>query len=123
MSLKRFIEIMYEMNLRNSIFVDNTADSNLAMIYENFLKKVIGVITCNKIACSSNYYYYKKLKEFSRNFNSPFLFETNVGASLPVISTLNDLINSGDQIYKIEAVLSGSLNFIFNQFIYNKNFF
>ncbi|BEH03728.1 bifunctional aspartate kinase/homoserine dehydrogenase I [Candidatus Karelsulcia muelleri] len=123
MSLKRFIEIMYEMNLRNSIFVDNTADSNLAMIYENFLKKGIGVITCNKIACSSNYYYYKKLKEFSINFNSPFLFETNVGASLPVISTLNDLINSGDKIYKIEAVLSGSLNFIFNKFIDNKNFF
>ncbi|WP_259158936.1 bifunctional aspartate kinase/homoserine dehydrogenase I [Candidatus Karelsulcia muelleri] len=123
MSLKRFIEIMYEMNLRNSIFVDNTADSNLAMRYENFLKKGIGVITCNKIACSSNYYYYKKLKEFSINFNSPFLFETNVGASLPVISTLNDLINSGDKIYKIEAVLSGSLNFIFNQFIDNKNFF
>ncbi|MFU7501830.1 MAG: bifunctional aspartate kinase/homoserine dehydrogenase I [Candidatus Karelsulcia muelleri] len=123
MYLKRFIEIMYEMNLRNSIFVDNTADSNIAMIYENFLKKGIGVITCNKIACSSNYYYYKKLKELSINFNSPFLFETNVGASLPVISTLNDLINSGDKIYKIEAVLSGSLNFIFNKFIYNKNFF
>src|SRR5436190_1772975 len=123
MYLKIFIEIMYEMNLRNSIFVDNTADSNIAMIYENFLKKGIGVITCNKIACSSNYYYYKKLKELSINFNSPFLFETNVGASLPVISTLNDLINSGDKIYKIEAVLSGSLNFIFNKFIYNKNFF
>lgn len=64
MYLKRFIEIMYEMNLRNSIFVDNTADSNLAMRYEKFLKKGIGVITCNKIACSSNYYYYKNLKNY-----------------------------------------------------------
>lgn len=123
MDLNKFMEIMYEINLRNSIFVDNTANSNIAMIYENFLKKGIGVITCNKIACSSNYKYYKKLKELSRNLNSPFFFETNVGASLPVISTLNDLINSGDKIYKIEAVLSGSLNFIFNKFVYNKTFF
>ncbi|WP_110480010.1 bifunctional aspartate kinase/homoserine dehydrogenase I [Candidatus Karelsulcia muelleri] len=122
MDLKKFMEIMYEINFRNSLFVDNTANINIAMIYENFLKKGIGVITCNKIACSSTYDYYKKLKELSINFNAPFLFETNVGASLPVISTLNDLINSGDKIYKIEAVLSGSLNFIFNKFIEKKNF-
>ncbi|YCJ93614.1 MAG: bifunctional aspartate kinase/homoserine dehydrogenase I [Candidatus Karelsulcia muelleri] len=123
MDLKKFMEIMYEINFRNSLFVDNTANINIAMIYENFLKKGIGVITCNKIACSSTYDYYKKLKELSINFNAPFLFETNVGASLPVISTLNDLINSGDKIYKIEAVLSGSLNFIFNKFLETKNFF
>ncbi|YCJ92608.1 MAG: bifunctional aspartate kinase/homoserine dehydrogenase I [Candidatus Karelsulcia muelleri] len=123
MDLKKFMEIMYEINFRNSLFVDNTANINIAMIYENFLKKGIGVITCNKIACSSTYDYYKKLKELSINFNAPFLFETNVGASLPVISTLNDLINSGDKIYKIEAVLSGSLNFIFNKFLEKKNFF
>lgn len=123
MNSKDFIEIVHEFNLCNSLFVDNTANQNIAMIYEKFLEKGIGVITCNKIACSSEYAYYKKLKTLSNNFNCPFLFETNVGASLPVISTLNDLINSGDKIYKIEAVLSGSLNFIFNYFKENIPFF
>lgn len=114
--IKKFIKKVIELNLRNSLFVDNTDNKEISMIYHNFLQKGIGVITCNKIACSSNYDYYKKLKTISRNFNAPFLFETNVGAGLPIISTLNDLINSGDTILKIEAVLSGSLNFIFNNF-------
>ncbi|WP_185868600.1 bifunctional aspartate kinase/homoserine dehydrogenase I [Blattabacterium cuenoti] len=117
MNIISFIKKVWKLNLRNSLFVDNTASEETAKIYGEFLKHGIGVITCNKIACSSTYSQYKKLKTLSRNFNAPFLFETNVGASLPVISTLNDLINSGDKIHKIEAVLSGSLNFIFNHFI------
>ncbi|WP_185856252.1 bifunctional aspartate kinase/homoserine dehydrogenase I [Blattabacterium cuenoti] len=122
MNILYFMEKVWKFNLRNSLFVDNTASEEMAMTYEKFLKNGMGVITCNKIACSSDYNHYKKLKTLSRHFKSPFLFETNVGASLPVISTLNDLINSGDKIKKIEAVLSGSLNFIFNHFIGKKSF-
>ncbi|WP_185855618.1 bifunctional aspartate kinase/homoserine dehydrogenase I [Blattabacterium cuenoti] len=122
MNIYSFMKEVCKFNLRNSLFVDNTASEEMAMTYDKFLKNGIGVITCNKIACSSNYNNYKKLKILSRHFNAPFLFETNVGASLPVISTLNDLINSGDQINKIEAVLSGSLNFIFNHFVHNESF-
>ncbi|WP_341662762.1 bifunctional aspartate kinase/homoserine dehydrogenase I [Blattabacterium cuenoti] len=122
MNIYSFMEKVWKFNLRNSLFVDNTASEEMAMTYEKFLKNGIGVITCNKIACSSDYDHYKKLKTLSRHFKAPFLFETNVGASLPVISTLNDLINSGDKINKIEAVLSGSLNFIFNHFLGTKSF-
>ncbi|WP_185872335.1 bifunctional aspartate kinase/homoserine dehydrogenase I [Blattabacterium cuenoti] len=122
MNIYSFMEKVWKFNLRNSLFVDNTASEEMAMTYDKFLKNGIGVITCNKIACSSDYDHYKKLKILSRHFKAPFLFETNVGASLPVISTLNDLINSGDKINKIEAVLSGSLNFIFNHFIGKKSF-
>ncbi|XOD68321.1 MAG: bifunctional aspartate kinase/homoserine dehydrogenase I [Flavobacteriales bacterium AspAUS03] len=122
MNVTTFIQKIEKLNLRNSLFVDNTADQEMAATYENFLQKGIGVITCNKIACSSDYSYYKKLKTLARHFNAPFFFETNVGAGLPVISTLNDLINSGDKIHRIEAVLSGSLNFIFNHFIGNISF-
>ncbi|WP_185876951.1 bifunctional aspartate kinase/homoserine dehydrogenase I [Blattabacterium cuenoti] len=122
MTIYFFMEKVWKFNLRNSLFVDNTASEEMAMTYDKFLKNGIGVITCNKIACSSDYNHYKKLKTLSRHFKAPFLFETNVGASLPVISTLNDLINSGDKINKIEAVLSGSLNFIFNHFIGKKSF-
>jgi aspartokinase/homoserine dehydrogenase 1 len=74
------------------------------------------VVACNKIACSSSYEYYKKLKGLATEFNTSFLFETNVGASLPIIGTLNDLLRSGDKITKIEAVLSGTLNFVFNNY-------
>ncbi len=122
MNIYSFMEKVWKFNLRNSLFVDNTASKEMAMTYDKFLKNGIGVITCNKIACSSDYDHYKKLKTLSRHFKAPFLFETNVGASLPVISTLNDLINSGDKINKIEAVLSGSLNFIFNHFLGKKYF-
>ncbi|WP_185862252.1 bifunctional aspartate kinase/homoserine dehydrogenase I [Blattabacterium cuenoti] len=122
MNIYSFMEKVWKFNFRNSLFVDNTASEDMAMIYDKFLKNGIGVITCNKIACSSDYDHYKRLKTLSRHFKAPFLFETNVGASLPVISTLNDLINSGDKINKIEAVLSGSLNFIFNHFIGEKSF-
>jgi len=105
-----------ELNLRNSIFVDNTADENVSQEYKRYLENNIGVVTCNKIACADSFQNYKTLKNISRKFNSPFLFETNVGAGLPVIDTLSNLIASGDQIIKIEAILSGSLNYIFNNF-------
>ncbi len=105
-----------ELNYRNSIFVDNTADGNIAGLYADYLKESVAVVTCNKIACSSNYSNYLNLKKLAREYNAPFLFETNVGAGLPIIDTLKNLIASGDKVSKIQAVLSGSLNFIFNNF-------
>jgi len=109
-------------NLRNSIFIDNTASEIISKEYSKYLNNSIGVVTCNKIACADELKNYKKLKNISRKFNSPFLFETNVGAGLPVIDTLNNLVASGDRIIKIQAILSGSLNFIFNNFKKGKSF-
>ncbi|NIK91734.1 bifunctional aspartate kinase/homoserine dehydrogenase I [Mangrovimonas sp. CR14] len=103
-------------NLRNSIFVDVTANKDVANLYDAYLRENIAVVACNKIACSSNFANYAQLKFLSRKYNAPFLFETNVGAGLPVIDTLNNLIASGDKITSIQAVLSGSLNFVFNNF-------
>lgn len=117
-----FIEKVAALNLRNSIFVDITANADVAAIYERFLKQSVGVVTCNKIACASAYDNYKKLKKLSRQYNAPFLFETNVGAGLPIIDTVKNLIASGDKVHKIQAVLSGSLNFIFNNFDENNSF-
>ena len=111
-----------QFNLRNSIFVDNTADDRVSKEYKRYLENNIGVVTCNKIACADSFKNYKILKNVSRKFNSPFLFETNVGAGLPVIDTLSNLIASGDQIIRIEAILSGSLNYIFNNFINDDTF-
>ncbi|MDG1778627.1 MAG: bifunctional aspartate kinase/homoserine dehydrogenase I [Flavobacteriaceae bacterium] len=111
-----FFEKAKELNLRNSVFVDITANEAIAKTYEHYLEESIAVVACNKIACSSNIQYYERLKTLSRKYNAPFLFETNVGAGLPVIDTLNHLIASGDRIIAINAVLSGSLNFIFNNF-------
>ncbi|MCL4151753.1 UNVERIFIED_CONTAM: hypothetical protein GTU68_051430 [Idotea baltica] len=91
-------------------------------MYEGYLRNNIAVVTCNKIACASELKNYKTLKEVSREFNAPFLFETNVGAGLPIIDTLKNLVNSGDRIHKIQAVLSGSLNFVFNNFNENTTF-
>lgn len=113
---KDFFEKAKELNLRNSVFVDITANEDIAKTYEHYLEESIAVVACNKIACSSNIQYYERLKTLSRKYNAPFLFETNVGAGLPVIDTLNHLIASGDRILAIKAVLSGSLNFIFNNF-------
>jgi aspartokinase/homoserine dehydrogenase 1 len=121
-NVSEFIAKAKELNLRNSIFVDITANENIASIYEQFLKQNIAVVTCNKIACSSKFENYKNLKNLSRKYNAPFLFETNVGAGLPIIDTLKHLIASGDKINKINAVLSGSLNFIFNNFSETYNF-
>lgn len=111
-----FISRTKALNLRNSIFVDITANTEVSLTYEYYLRQNIAVVTCNKIACSSEYENYANLKRLSRKYNAPFLFETNVGAGLPIIDTLKHLIASGDQIHKIQAVLSGSLNFIFNNF-------
>jgi aspartokinase/homoserine dehydrogenase 1 len=115
-NVSEFISRSKQLNLRNSIFVDITANSDIASIYDQFLSKNIAVVTCNKIACSSAFENYSNLKSLSRKYNAPFLFETNVGAGLPIIDTLKHLIASGDKIHRINAVLSGSLNFIFNNF-------
>ncbi len=119
---KAFISKVKELNLRNSIFVDITANEAVANTYAHYLEENVAVVTCNKIACSSAYENYSHLKQLSRKFNAPFLFETNVGAGLPLIDTLKHLIASGDKINRINAVLSGSLNFIFNNFSETYNF-
>ncbi len=119
---EKFLYTVKELNLRNSIFVDITANESVSKTYEQYLKRNIAVVTCNKIACASEYDNYKKLKKLSRQFNAPFLFETNVGAGLPIIDTVKNLIASGDKVNKIQAVLSGSLNFIFNNFNENNTF-
>ena len=111
-----FVAKVKELNLRNSIFVDITANESVSKLYEKFLKESVAVVTCNKIACASEYDNYKHLKNLSRQYDAPFLFETNVGAGLPIIDTVKNLVASGDKINKIQAVLSGSLNFIFNNF-------
>ena len=116
MSLHELIEFISEKNLRNSIFLDNTANADVAACYARLLQKSISVVACNKIACSGDYAQYKKLKDLAREFTTSFHFETNVGAGLPVIGTLNDLMRSGDEIESIEAVLSGTLNFVFNYY-------
>ncbi len=116
MNLDDFSEKIIEHNLRNSVFADITANDDIAATYGKFLEKSISVVACNKVAASSDFAYYEKLKNLAREFNSSFLFETNVGAGLPVIGTLNDLLHSGDKINKIEAVLSGTLNFVFNHY-------
>lgn len=112
----KFFENVRALNFRNSIFVDNTASADVSKNYANYLKNNISVVTCNKIASSSNYAYYKELKQLAKEYNAPYLFETNVGAGLPIIDTLKHLIASGDKVRKIQAVLSGSLNFVFNTF-------
>ncbi|NND10625.1 MAG: bifunctional aspartate kinase/homoserine dehydrogenase I [Flavobacteriaceae bacterium] len=117
-----FFNTVKKLNLSNSIFMDVTANEDIAETYEAYLKESISVVACNKIACSSNYDNYQELKSLSKKYNASFLFETNVGAGLPVIGTLNNLVNSGDDIHSIHAVLSGSLNFIFNNFNEEKSF-
>ena len=111
-----FVERVKKLNFRNSIFVDNTASEAVSKSYGDYLKSSISVVTCNKIACSSSFDAYKELKQLAKQYNAPFLFETNVGAGLPIIDTLKNLIASGDRVLKIQAVLSGSLNFVFNNF-------
>ena len=103
------------MNIFNSVFVDCTASAEVASLYKDFLMNNISVVAANKIAASSEYSVYSELKQIARRRGVKFLFETNVGAGLPIINTINDLINSGDKILKIEAVLSGTLNYIFNK--------
>jgi aspartokinase/homoserine dehydrogenase 1 len=115
-NLQKFVDEIISRNLRNSVFVDVTANDKVAAVYDQLLQKSISVVACNKVAASSAYSNYKKLKDLAREFNGQFLFETNVGAGLPVIATLNDLVHSGDRVHKIQAVLSGTLNFVFNNY-------
>ncbi len=122
MNMSDLISTIKKKNLRNSVFIDITANNQVAESYPYFLEKSISVVACNKVACSSSYEYYKKLKDLSREYNALFLFETNVGAGLPVIGTLNDLLRSGDKVNRIEAVLSGTLNFVFNNYTGEKSF-
>lgn len=113
-NLDRLRNEVVGMNIFNSVFVDCTASKDVAGLYQTFLEHNISVVAANKIAASSSYENYRKLKQTARNRGVKFLFETNVGAGLPIINTINDLINSGDKILCIEAVLSGTLNFVFN---------
>jgi len=114
--LQKFIDEIIDRNLRNSVFVDVTANDKVAAVYDRLLQKSVSVVACNKVAASSAYKNYKNLKDLAGEYNCQFLFETNVGAGLPVIGTLNDLLRSGDRINRIEAVLSGTLNFVFNNY-------
>lgn len=111
-----FVERMKSMNLTNTIFVDNTASDQVANFYELILDASISISTPNKIATSSSFLLYQRLKKIANKRGVQFKYETNVGAGLPVLSTINDLINSGDRIMKIEGVLSGSLSYIFNNY-------
>ena len=108
-------EEIIKMNIFNSVFVDCTASRQIAMLYQTFLEHNISVVAANKIAASGDYDSYLKLKQTARDRGVWFRYETNVGAGLPIIGTINDLCNSGDKILKIEAILSGTLNFIFNE--------
>jgi len=121
-SPEKFAEEIIKRNLRNSVFVDVTANADVVNIYENLLKKSISIVACNKIAAASGFEFYQKLKHSAKNHNCKFFFETNVGAGLPIIGTINDLIRSGDKINSIQAVLSGTLNFVFNNYDGSKPF-
>ncbi len=116
MSHEWFLGYVFKQNLRNTIFVDVTANEKIANLYESLLRRSISVVACNKISASSSYENYSRLKDLAREYSTSFLFETNVGAGLPIIVTLNDLIRSGDTIKEIQAVLSGTLNFVFNNY-------
>jgi aspartokinase/homoserine dehydrogenase 1 len=122
MNLDEFINRVGVKNFRNTVFADVTANESVAGKYADLFYKSISVVACNKIACSSPYENYKHLKQIATDHNASFVFETNVGAGLPVIGTLNDLVRSGDQVTKIEAVLSGTLNFVFNNYTGEKSF-
>ncbi|WP_372920575.1 bifunctional aspartate kinase/homoserine dehydrogenase I, partial [Salegentibacter sp.] len=113
---KAFFEKVQQLNLRNSIFVDNTASAEISSWYKHYLANSISVVTCNKIACADDYLNYQELQDLSREYGASFMYETNVGAGLPIIDTLKNLVASGDQVKKIQAVLSGSLNFVFNNY-------
>ena len=113
-NIQRLHDEVIGMNIFNSIFVDCTASPEVAGLYADFLEHNINVVAANKIAASSDYANYRNLKHIAQRRGVKFLFETNVGAGLPIIRTINDLCNSGDKILRIEAVLSGTLNFIFN---------
>jgi aspartokinase/homoserine dehydrogenase 1 len=114
-SLETLRDEIIGMNIFNSVFVDCTASADVASLYKDLLQHNVSIVAANKIAASSEYSNYSELKQIARQRGVKYLFETNVGAGLPIINTINDLIHSGDKILKIEAVLSGTLNFIFNK--------
>ncbi len=115
-SLESFIARMKELNLPNAVFVDNTASPYPIQKYAEVLKSTISVVTCNKIGNSSSYAQYKTFKDLAHQHGVDFFYETNVGAGLPIIRTLRDLMMSGDRVIRIEAILSGTISFIFNNF-------
>jgi aspartokinase/homoserine dehydrogenase 1 len=114
-SLDTLRDEIIDMNIFNSVFVDCTASADVASLYKDLLNHNVSIVAANKIAASSEYSNYRELKNIARQRGVKYLFETNVGAGLPIINTINDLIHSGDKILKIEAVLSGTLNYIFNK--------
>jgi aspartokinase/homoserine dehydrogenase 1 len=120
--INKFIKNIDDSNLRNSIFVDITASQDVSDVYKHILKTTTSIVACNKIAASSDYESYKQLKATAKKNNVDFRYESNVGAGLPVISTINYLTSTGDQITSIEAVVSGSLNYIMNKFIEGYSF-
>jgi len=120
--LDKYKEQIIDMNIYNPVFVDCTASADAAGLYEDLLNANVNVVAANKVAASSKYDNYLKLKNIAKEKGIKFFFETNVGAGLPIINTLNSLVNSGDKIQKIEAVLSGTLNFIFNTISENISF-
>jgi aspartokinase/homoserine dehydrogenase 1 len=122
MNKDRFVEKIKSLNLRNSVFVDNTANEEIASLYASVLDKSISVVASNKIAASSDYDNYLKLNFLAKKKNVKYLYETNVAAGLPVLKTIKDMVKSGDKILRLQAVLSGSLNFIFNNFSADKPF-
>lgn len=117
-----FIKRMKELNLPNCVFIDNTASSIPTTHYLDIFRSTISIVTCNKIANSSSYEQYKLLKDTARKHGVDFYYETNVGAGLPIVRTLKDLMTSGDRIIKIEAILSGTISYIFNNFIHDASF-
>ncbi len=112
-SLEDFVQGMIDLNLRNSVFVDNTAHKEVTDFYKNILRSSVSVVTPNKIANSADLEHYRKLRKAASKYGVRFMYETNVGAGLPIINTLQDLVHSGDKVERIEAILSGSLNYIF----------
>ncbi|MDF2434385.1 MAG: bifunctional aspartokinase / homoserine dehydrogenase 1 [Mucilaginibacter sp.] len=121
-NLAEFVARMKAMNLPNCVFIDNTASPKPVEVYEEVFKSNISVITCNKIGNSASYQQYKTFHDAAHQHGVDFFYETNVGAGLPIIRTLKDLMNSGDRIAKIEAILSGTISFIFNNFKGDANF-
>jgi aspartokinase/homoserine dehydrogenase 1 len=120
--LPAFIAKMKSMNLPNCVFIDNTASAKPIEFYEDVLKSTISIVTCNKIGNSGSYQQYKTFRDTARQHGVDFFYETNVGAGLPIIRTLKDLMNSGDRVQKIEAILSGTISFLFNNFKGDANF-
>jgi aspartokinase/homoserine dehydrogenase 1 len=113
--ISAFIQHMTKLNLRNSVFIDCTADEDVAGRYADILASYVSIVAANKIACSSSQNYYEQLKSIANERGVRFMYETTVGAGLPIIKTINDLVLTGDKILKVEAVLSGTMNFIFNE--------